>query len=215
MQTDDSLKHDVEAGLAADPAVRATTIGVAVDGGVVTITGHIGTFAEKLIIQRAVERVPGVKAVAMEIDVRLAPEHRRSDTDIAQAVQQALRWNTLAPDQVHAVVDKGWVTLRGEVDWDHQRRSIELALRPLMGIVGLSNDITLKPAVTPDDLHARIAAAVLRQTERELQRLKIEVEGGTVTLRGTVHSWHEREAAQGIAWSSPGVRAVRNELRID
>jgi osmotically-inducible protein OsmY len=215
VKTDLELKRDVEAELAWDPAVQSTAIGVSAKDGVVTLTGHIETYAEKYAAEKALRRVTGVKAIALELDVRLSPEHKRSDTDIATAAEQALRWNTSLPvDKVRITVDKGWVTLQGEVEWDYQRRSVERAIRPLMGVVGLSNDITLKPRVTQAGVQQRIADALKRQVEREVSRMQISVEGSTVTLRGTVNSWHERDAAAGTAWSAPGVTAVINNLAI-
>jgi osmotically-inducible protein OsmY len=215
VKTDADLKRAIEAELEWDPAIRATAIGVAVKDGVVTLTGHIETYAEKYAAEKLLRRVTGVKAIALELDVRLSPEHRRSDTDIALAAEQSLKWNTLVPDKVRLTVDKGWVTLRGEVEWDFQRRSAERAVRSLTGVVGLSNEMTLKvPAVKPANLQSRIADALKRQLEREIQNIDIRVEGSTVTLRGHVNSWHERDAAGGAAWSAPGVRVVVNELRI-
>lgn len=215
MKTDADLKRDVQAELAWDPAVKSTQIGVAVKDGVVTLSGHLETYAEKCAAERALRRVVGVKAIALELDVRLSPEHRRSDTDIANAAEQALKWNTLVPvDQVRVTVDNGWITLQGEVEWDYQRRSVEKAIRPLMGVVGISNELTIKQRVTPAGLQSRIAEALKRQVEREVKHLDIKVQGSTVTLSGTVNSWHERDAAQGVAWSAPGVSAVINELRI-
>lgn len=215
MKLDAILKRDVEAELAWDPAVKSTQIGVAVKDGVVTLTGHIGTYAEKDAAGRALRRVSGVKAIALELDVRLSPQHRRSDTDIATAVEQALTWNTLVPaEQIQVTVDQGWVTLQGEVEWDYQRRSVDKAIRPLMGVVGISNEIAIKPKVTPADLRSRIGEALKRQVEREVKHLDIKVDGSTVTLRGSVNSWQERDAAQGVAWSAPGVRVVINELQV-
>lgn len=214
MKTDHELKRDVEAELAWDPAVTSTAIGVAVSKGVVTLTGHIDTFAEKHAAERAVRRVAGVKAIALELDVRLAPSHQRSDTDIATAAHGVLTWNTLVGDKVQATVDKGWVTLRGEVEWDYQRRSAEKAIRPLTGVVGISNDITIRPRVSSASIQMQIASALKRQAQREADRMEIKVDGSTVTLSGSVHSWNERSAAYGAAYSAPGVRAVINELRI-
>lgn len=215
MKTDAQLKQDVEAELSWDPAVNAAAIGVSVKDGVVSLTGHIDTFAEKRAAEKVLRRVQGVKAIAMELDVRLSPTHRRSDTDIAIAAEQALGWNTAVPEQVHVTVDKGRVTLRGEVEWDCQRKSAEKAVRPLKGVVGISNEISLKvKPITTGDLKNRIAAALQRQVSRELDNIHIDVDGSTVTLRGKVNSWHERDAAQGVAWASPGVRVVVNELHM-
>ena len=215
MKTDADLKRDVEDELAWDPSIGSTAIGVAVKDGVVTLTGHIATYAEKYAAQKALRRVAGVKAIALELDVRLSPEHRRSDTDIAVAAEQSLKWDTVVPDQVRLTVDKGWVTLQGEVEWDYQRRSAEKAVRSLMGVVGVSNEITLRErVVTKGDLQTRITDALKRQVEREVKSIDIDIRGSTVTLRGRVNSWHERDAAQGVAWSAPGVRVVINDLHV-
>jgi osmotically-inducible protein OsmY len=215
MKTDADLKRDVSAELAWDPAVRSTAIGVAVKDGVVTLTGHIDTFAEKHAASRAVQRVAGVKAVALELDVRLSPDHKRTDTDIATSAEHALKWNTSIPvDAIRLTVDHGWVTLRGELEWDYQRRSVEKAIRPLIGVVGITNEIKLRSRPQAADLARNIESALLRQAIREARQIHVDVDGNTVKLSGTVHSWHERAAAQGVAWSAPGVYSVVNELRI-
>jgi osmotically-inducible protein OsmY len=216
MKTDAELKRDVNAELAWDPAINASAIGVAVKDGVVTLSGHLDTYAEKVAVERALGRVVGVKAIALELDIRLSPSHRRSDTDIANSIESTLRWNGVVPtNKVRVIVDKGWVTLQGEVDWDFQRRSVEKAIRPLIGVVGINNEIAIKASVAPADVARRIREALTRQTEREVDHLDVRTEGGTVTLRGKVHSWHERDAAQGAAWAAPGVRAVINDLTIN
>jgi osmotically-inducible protein OsmY len=215
MRTDADLKRDVTAELAWDPSVDSTAIGVAVKDGVVTLTGHIDTFAQKHAAARAVRRVTGVKAIALELDVTLAPSHQRSDTDIAISAEHALKWNTLVPaDTIRLDVDHGWVTLRGEVDWDFQRRSVEKAIRPLMGVVGISNEITLRIRPLAANVSRRIEEALMRQAVREAKHIQVSVEGTTVKLTGKVHSWQERDAAQGVAWTAPGVRAVINELTV-
>ena len=216
MKSDSDLKRDVEAELASDPQVKSNAVGVAVKDGVVTLTGHIETFAEKHAAEHALRRVTGVRAIALELDVKLDPSHRRSDTDIAQSAEQALQWNTSVPlDRLRITVDHGWATLRGELDWDYQRRAAEAAIRPLMGVMGISNEIVIKPKVSQGDLKHRIAAALGRQIERELKHIEIDVDGSKVTLRGKVNSRHERDAAQGVAWSAPGVRTVINELSVE
>ena len=215
MKTDADLKRDVTAELAWDPSVKATAIGVAVKDGVITLTGHIDTFAEKHATSRAVRRDAGVKAIALELDVKIAPDHKRSDTDIATSAEQALKWNTLVPvEAIRLTVDHGWVTLQGDVEWDYQRLSVEKAIRPLMGVVGISNEIVLRAQPKMVDLARRIEGALMRQAIREAQHVQIAVDGTTVKLSGTVHSWQERDAVQGVAWSAPGVRSVINELRV-
>jgi osmotically-inducible protein OsmY len=181
----------------------------------VTLTGHIDTFAQKHAASRAVRRVADVKAIAIELDVKLALDHKRSDTDIATSAEQALKWNTLVPwEAIKLDVDHGWITLRGEVDWDFQRRSVEKAIRPLMGVVGISNEITLRIRPLATNLARKIEEALTRQAIREAKHIQVNVDGSTVKLTGKVHSWQERDAAQGVAWTAPGVRAVINELSV-
>lgn len=151
MKTDADIKRDVEAELAWDPAIKASGIGVAVKDGVVSLGGHLETYSEKWAVEKALRRVQGVKAIALELDVRLSPDHVRSDTDIAQAAETALKWHTLVPvDAVRLTVDNGWITLQGDLDWDFQRKSVEKAVRHLKGVVGVSNEVTLRfrPAPT-------------------------------------------------------------------
>ncbi len=212
-KTDSELKKDVEAELAWDPAIQSTAIGVAVKNHIVTLSGHIDTLAEKQAILRALRRVTGVKAIALELDVRLSSDHRRSDTELANAAQTALAWNTVVPaSKITLTVDKGWITLQGQVDWDYQRKSVESVLQTLKGVVGITNQVTLRPRVVPSDLQRRIVDALKRQVEREVERMAIQVDGSKVILRGKVNSWHERDAAQGVAWQAPGVTQVVNEL---
>ena len=215
MKTDADLKRDVTAELAWDPAVKSTAIGVAVKDGVVTLSGHLETFADKHAAARALRRVAGVKAIALELDVKLSPDHKRSDTDIAAGAEEALKWNTLVPLQaIRLTVDHGWVTLQGEVEWDYQRRSVEKAIRPLMGVVGISNEITLRARPEAIELSRKIQEALTRQALREAKQIQVHVDGTTVKLSGKVHSWQEREAVQGVAWAAPGVHAVINELHV-
>lgn len=216
MKTDPQLKQDVSDELAWDPAVKSEHVGVAVKNGVVSLSGHIDTYAEKRAIEKALRRVNGVKAIALELDVLLSPDHQRNDTDIAQAAEQALRWNSsLPPDRVRATVEHGWITLGGEVDWDYERISAEKAVRSLTGVLGVRNEITLRPRATPAGIATRIEQALERHAEREARRITVDVRGATVTLRGNVDSWRERDAAAGAAWSAPGVLAVVNELRVE
>jgi osmotically-inducible protein OsmY len=215
MKTDAQLKKDVEAELEWDPVIDASHVGVAVADGVVTLTGHLDTFAEKYAAERAAQRVEGVKAVAVELDVKLVAGHQRSDGEIAAAVESALKWHALVPeDRIKVMVEKGWVTLSGEVDWEYQRAQAVKAVRPLTGVIGVANNIGLKPQVTPGNISARIQGALQRQAEREAKGIEVIVSGHTVTLKGQVHSWAERTAAQGAAWSAPGITSVVNQLKV-
>ena len=216
MKTDSDIKKDVLSELLWDPLVSDTKVGVTVNEGVVTLTGHLDTYAEKVAAKRAAERVSGVKAIAVEIDVIPAGAHQRSDTEIALAVEHALSWNTSVPqDRVKVAVEKGWVTLMGDLDWNFQRRAVERMVRQLKGVVGITDNIKLKTLPVPLKLRERIQDALTRQAMREARRIDVIVEGSEVTLRGQVHSWAEKNAAEGASWSAPGVVSVNNQLTVE
>lgn len=215
MKTDAQLKKDILDELSWDPAVNASEVGVIVKDGVVTLTGHLATYAEKYAAERAAQRVSGVKAVAVEIQVRLSPSYKRSDTDIAAAAQRALDWNVVVPDgKVQPKVENGWITLNGDVDWEYQRKAAERAVRDLFGVVGVTNLVKVKPHLSTPDIEKNIHDALQRQAEREAKQVDVAVEGSKVTLRGKVHSWNDRRAVQNAAWSAPGVSNVVNELSV-
>lgn len=216
MKSDAQLRSDIVAELTWDPAITATDVGVIVKDGVVTLTGHPSSHAEKYAIERAAQRVKGVKALAIEMPVKLASDYTRTDADIAMAAERAIEWNVLVPDdKIHPMVENGWVTLNGEVEWDYQRRAAEAAVRDLLGVTGVTNRVVVKPKFTAADVEKTIREALERQADREAERIKIEVNGAHVTLSGKVHSWAERKAAQGAAWSAPGVANVINNLLVE
>ena len=216
MKTDSDLKKDVLTELSWDPLVPEARVGVAVNDGVVTLTGHLDTYAEKVAARRAVERVSGVKAIAVEVDVVPMGIHQRSDTEIATAVEHALGWNTsVPPDRLKVTVEKGWVTLSGELDWNFQRHAVERMVRPLKGVVGITDNIRLKALPISVNLASRIQDALTRQAVRKARRIEISMDGSVVTLHGRVHSWAERSAAEGATWSAPGVSRVNNQLTIE
>lgn len=216
MKTDAQLRDDIQAELAWDPSFDAANIGVIVKDGVVTLTGHLASFAEKYAVERAVQRVHGVKAMAVEITVKVPFDNERTDSDIAMAAERALEWNVLVPDgKVHPMVEKGWLTLNGEVEWEYQRRAAESTVRNLMGVLGVSNLVKVTPKVKPADVERKIRDALARQAEREAKHVAVAVNGSQVTLRGKVHSWAERNAVQGAAWAAPGVSLVVNDLAVD
>lgn len=216
MKSDTQIRDDVLAELRWDPAINETDVGVIVKDGNVTLTGHLSSYAEKYAAERAVQRVLGVKGVAVELDVRLPSNHQRTDAEIAAAVERAIEWHTLIPtEKVHPKVEKGWVTLSGEAEWDYQRRAAEGAVRNLLGVTGVTNLITLKPRVKADVVEGKIREALERQADREAKKIEVGVAGTCVTLRGKVHSLAERYAAQGAAWSAPGVTRVVNDILVE
>lgn len=215
MKTDAQLKTDITDELFWDPVINATHIGVIVNAGVVTLTGHLDTFAEKHAAERAVRRVAGVRGIALELDVKLALADTRSDSEIAQAASTALRWNSLVADGLMKVeVENGWLTLTGELPWSYQVKSAEKCVRTLVGVRGLSNLIKLKPNVNTEDISMQISAALKRQAAREAKHIAVEAKGGVVTLEGKVHSLAERDAVVGAAYSARGVSTVVDHLEV-
>jgi osmotically-inducible protein OsmY len=215
MKTDAQLQWDVLEELQAEPSIDATQIGVTVRGGVVTLTGHVPVYAQKFTAEEAARRVRGVKAVANDLEVRLSDGGRRSDTDIAAAVVSALQWDAAVPDErIQATVRDGWITLGGIVDWQFQKEAADCAVRPLIGARGVTNSILVKPRVQPADIAARMRAAIARSAVRGSQGIRVESHDGTAVLRGDVHSLAEREEAERVAWSVPGVSRVQNDLMV-
>lgn len=215
MKTDQQLQSDVLAELAWEPAVDARRIDVAVADRVVTLKGRVDTYLQRNAAERAVRRIPDVRGVAVELEVELAPAHQRSDKEIAEAALHALDWHSLVPeDSVQVQVQDGWVTLEGEVDWGYQSASAEQCVNPLVGVRGLTNRIRLKQRTDPEQLRREIADAFARHARREANHITIEVDGGVVTLSGTVHSLPEHEAAIGVASAAKGVTRVIDRLHV-
>jgi osmotically-inducible protein OsmY len=215
MKSDAQLKHDIVNELEWDPALDAAHVGVAVNEGVVVLSGHLNSFAAKHAVERAAQRVAGVRAIAIELDVTLEPHHQRGDADIAAAIETAFKWHAQIPeDRIQVQVEKGWVTLTGEVDWDYQRHNAERVVRPLTGVVGVVNNIVLRQRSAPEYVGRRIREALSRYADDEWRGIEVQVDASTAILRGTVNSWAERSAVQAAAWSAPGITRVVNELEI-
>jgi osmotically-inducible protein OsmY len=213
MKTDNELRRDVERELQWDPSVNAGDIGVAAKSGVVTLTGQVANYFGKWRAEQIVKRVAGVAGLANDIEVRLSAE--RSDTDIAQAAAFALKINTaVPPDRVKVIVEHGWVTLEGKVDWYYQRSAAESAVRHLMGVKAVTNAIDIVPKAKPADVRHQVEQAFERNAQIDARRISIETNDRKVILRGTVRSWAELDEAETAAWAAPGVSEVDNRLEV-
>jgi osmotically-inducible protein OsmY len=214
-RTDEDIQRDVLAELKWDARVQPNEIGVAVKDGVVTLTGWVESYSKKWAAEEAAHRVRGVKAVANDIEVRLPGSQERTDADIAAAAIRALEWDAFIPiDKLDVTVTKGWVTLKGDVEWQYQKADAERVVRRLNGVKGVTNLIVVKPHVTPSELKEKIEQALIRNAQTDAQRITVEVQGTKAILRGTVRSWAEREEAERAAWSAPGITEVENRISI-
>ncbi|MEK0427000.1 MAG: Osmotically-inducible protein [Planctomycetota bacterium] len=213
MKTDSELKQDVENELKWEPMVNEAHIGVTANGGVVSLAGHVLSFAEKYAAEKSAKRVYGVKAVANELDIRLHNGAMRSDEQIAQACLSALKNHSLVPyEKLKVVVSDGIVSLEGEVDWQYQRDAALNAVRDLIGVVSVTSRISIKARTLPKDVKNKIIAAFHRNADIDARRIEVQTQEGKVVLHGNVRSWSEREQAQSAAWAAPGVTAVENDI---
>lgn len=214
--TDQGLKQSVEDELAWEPSVSEAHIGVTARGGVVTLTGHVGSYSEKCAAERAVGRVSGVKAIAEELEIRYLYGVGHGDEDIAKQALNVLAWDLSVPkDKVKIKVDKGWITLTGDVNWYYQKHAAEIDVHKLLGVMGLSNQIVIKPSAQASDVRKDIKAAFARNAGFEAENVAVSVDGGEVTLSGKVDSYYERTLASDTAWSAPGVTEVRDLITVN
>jgi len=215
MFNDHHLQRSVQAELDWDPSVIAAHIGVTAADGVVTLTGHVESFAEKHAAEMAARRVKNVKAVAEEIEVRLPFETVRGDDEIAAAAIARMAWDvTIPPDAIRVTVENGWLTLTGEVDGHYQQMAAEQDLRPLMGVVGISNQTTIKPKVDTTNVRDDIMHALHRSWFFDPETIHVSAEGGKVRLQGNVHTMHDRDLAVATAWSTSGVTSIENDITV-
>ena len=215
MKTDSQLQQDVLAELKWEPAVNAAQIGVEVKDGIVTLAGEVDSYVGKWNAERAAQRVSGVKGLAVELKVKLLEFGKRTDADIARVAENILEWTSSLPtDDVKVMVEGGWLTLSGDVQWQYQRQAAADSVRYILGVTGVSNQIGIKPSSSASTVKSDIEAALKRRAAADAKNIAVVVKGGDVTLTGTVHSWDERDLATRTAWSSSGVSNVVDRMTL-
>lgn len=213
-KTDSQLKQDIETELKWDPKVNAAQIGVSVDKGAVTLLGTVDGYAQKWAAEDATKRVFGVCTVAQDLTVKILGDHKRTDSDIAAAVQHALKWDVFTPNSVTAKVQNSAVTLEGQVKWNFEREAAERAVRYLTGVVAVYNSITLKPEASASQVKEKIQSALQRQATKDTNSIHIDASGSKVTLTGHASSWQSIEDAAHAAWAAPGVTEVVDKMKM-
>jgi osmotically-inducible protein OsmY len=214
IKTDIQLKQDIEEELRWDPKLNAAQIGVSVDKGAVSLLGAVDAYPEKWAAEDATKRVSGVRTVAQDLTVKLRGEHKRSDSEIAAAIQSALQWDVFVPKAVTAKVQQGEVTLEGQVAWNFEREAAERAVRRIVGVVLVRNSTTLTPSTSVSQVKEKVEAALQRQARTDAKSIQIETSGGKVTLSGHASSWQSVEDAANAAWSAPGVTQVVDHMAV-
>jgi osmotically-inducible protein OsmY len=197
-----------------NPSIAADDISVAVKDGVVTLSGYVPNYVQKIAVEETVQRVPGVRAVAQEIVVRLCGDHRHNDEEIARRALDVLGWTIGVPKPIQVLVDEGHVTLSGEADWNYQRETAERAVRQLAGVIGVTNNIAVRQPVKPAAVAERIRKAFERNADLDSKGIRVDADGGKVVLSGVVRSWYERKMAEEAAWSMAGVTTVTDNLAV-
>jgi osmotically-inducible protein OsmY len=216
MSIDSQLQQAVLDELSWEPSVNSAHIGVSVHDGVVTLNGHVQSYSEKSAAERATVRVKGVKAVAEEIEVKLPFDIVRSDEDIAAAAIERLGWDSSIPrDAVEVSVEEGWVTLSGEVDWNFQREIAARDIGALHGVIGVSNQLAIKPVITASYVQEKIERALQRTWYYDPNSIKVSAQDGKIKLTGKVSTWNARDLAGTTAWAAPGVTSVENDIRVE
>lgn len=216
MKTDETIQNDVMDELDWEPSINANEIGVAVKNGVVTLSGTVDSYFKKSLAEKAAKRVAGVKAVAEDLEVKLNGGFIKNDTEIAQSILDALKWNSsINEEKIKVKVEDGVVTLDGVVEWEFQRKTIKSTIQNLLGVRRIIDNIVLKPSIISKDLKQKIIRAFHRSATIDADRINIEIDGNTVRLKGKVKSWAEKNDADNAVWSAPGVDKVINDLEIE
>jgi osmotically-inducible protein OsmY len=214
-KTDQEIQRDVLAELKWDARVQPNEIGVVVKQGVVSLTGTVDAYTKKWAAEDAAHRVRGVRAVANDIDVRLPISSDWTDSDVAAAIVNQLKWDVFLPsDKIQVTVSKGWVTLRGEVEWQYQKVGAERIVRNVKGVTGVSNLMVVAPKIKPSDLKQKIESALIRSVKLDAENIAVEVQGNKVILKGTVRSLAEKQEAERAAWLAPGIASVENQILV-
>ena len=215
MRSDSEIERDVKDELQWDPDLDATDIAVSVKDGVVTLAGYVKSYTDKYEAEAAAKRVASVRAVANDLEVRLPSVDERPDPDIARDAVAAIKSQLpISSEHIKVVVKNGWVSLEGQVEWQYQRQTAEKAVRRIKGVKGVSNLIQLRPRAQPEDIKRKIQEAFKRNAEVDANRIMVETNGSEVILKGTVRSWVEREEAERVAWSAPGVTKVEDRIAV-
>jgi osmotically-inducible protein OsmY len=215
MKNDMEIQRDVMAQLNWEPLLNAAAIGVSVKDGIVTLNGMVDTYTKKMAAERAAKKVSGVKAVAEDLQVGISPALKRTDTEIAEVILNALKWHTaVREDKIKIKVEHGVVTLEGDVEWEYQRTAAKKAIENLAGIKMVYNFIAVKPVVSVADLKSKIRAALQRSALIDAENISVDVVGTTAVIRGKVHSISEKEDVESAVWLAPGINVVDNQLKI-
>jgi osmotically-inducible protein OsmY len=213
MKSDREIERDVKEELEWNPDLDATDIAVSAKNGVVTLVGFVKSYTDKYEAEAAAKRVAGVVGVANDLEVRMPSVDERPDPEIARAAVAAIKAQLpISAERIKVVVKSGWVTLEGQVEWQYQKNTAETAVRRIKGVKGVSNLVQLKPRAEPSEIKKKIMDAFKRNAEVDANRIVVEANGSEVILEGTVRSWIEREEAERVAWSAPGVTKVEDRI---